>query len=499
LSQIKQLASQTAIYGFSSIIARFINFFFVPIYTRMLNPGNYGLASELLAYIALLQVVLTFGLETGYFRFANKDKNTASELFSTAMTWLLISSGLFLGFIFLVSGQVGPSMGHPAIYLKYVALILAIDCFTAIFFAKLRFDNKAWLFALYKSIKILSEVGFNVMLFFWAPSWLTRHPDSIFLKLIPAHPDYGYILLAILLSGLVSLLLFLPQIMRTRLRFSSAHWKTLMLYSLPLMIAGLPGVANDYVDRILFRYFSPTTSPWLDQLGIYSAVTKLAVFISLFVQMFRYAAEPFFFASANRDNMKKTYADVMKYFVAFCMFLFLGIVFYSDLFALILGKDFRSQMGVLPIVLLANILLGVSFNLSMWYKLSEHTRYAIYITLLGLLVTVILDVIFMPRFGSYAAAWSRLLSYVVMIVVSYFLSLRYFPIPYDLKSIFIYFAVGIGLYGLSDVLMYQSLWIRLAFNTLLLGGYILFVIRFEKIDYRMIVEKLYKSASRKKL
>lgn len=498
MSQIKQLASQTAIYGFSSIIARFINFFFVPIYTRMLSPGNYGLASELLAYIALLQVVLTFGLETGYFRFANKEKDKAGILFSTAMTWLLLTSGVFLVFVFLLSGQIGSSMGHPAIYLKYVALILSIDCFTAIFFAKLRFDNKAWLFAVYKSIKIFSEVGFNIALFFWAPSWLAKHPDSFFLKLIPALPDYGYILLAILLSGVVSLVLFLPQILRTPIRFASEQWKNLLVYSLPLMIAGLPGVANDYVDRILFRYFSPTTSPWLDQLGIYSAVMKLAVIITLFVQMFRYAAEPFFFASAEKTNMKKIYADVMKYFVAFCMFLFLGIVFYADLFALILGEDFRGQMGVLPIVLLANILLGVSFNLSMWYKLSEHTRYAIYITVLGLVITVLLDVLFMPLYGCYAAAWSRLLSYVVMIIVSYVLSLRYYPIPYNLKAIFVYFAVGLGLFGISDLLMHQSIWLRLSVNTVLLGMYLLFIIRFERINPGAMLVRMLKNPGKEK-
>jgi O-antigen/teichoic acid export membrane protein len=487
LNPIKQLASQTAIYGFSSIIARFINFFFVPIYTRVLNPGNYGLATELLAYIALLQVVLTYGLETGFFRYANKDKKNADVLFSTSMSWLLASSALFLVLVFIFSQSVGLSMGHPGIYLRYVALILSIDCFTAIFFAKLRFENKAWHFALFKSIKILSEVGFNLLLFFWMPRWLAQHPGSILLKLMPAHPDYGYILLAILLSGVVSLFLFLPQILRTPFRFSVNSWKKLMIYSLPLMIAGLPGVANDYVDRILFRYCSPSTSPWLDQLGIYSAVTKLAVFITLFVQMFRYAAEPFFFASAEKANMKQTYADVMKYFIIFCMFMFLGIAFYSDLFALILGKSYRGGMDVLPLVLLANIFLGISFNLSMWYKLSEHTRFAIYITFVGLIVTVMLDVFFMPRFGYYAAAWSRLLSYVVMIVISYLFSLRYYPIPYDLKSIFIYFAVGLGLYGFSYLLFDLKLWLHLIINTFLFASYFLFVLKKEHLDFKKLL------------
>ena len=481
MNPIRQLASQTAIYGLSSIAARFINFFFVPIYTRVLSPGNYGLASELLAYIALLQVVLTFGLETGFFRFANKEKEKAGMLFSTASSWLLASSVVFIVLVFLLSGAISRSMGHSAVYLKFVAMILAIDCFTAIYFARLRYENKPWLFAIFKTIKILSEVGFNLLLFFLLPGWLMKHPDSILLDFIPSRPDYGYILLAILLSGIVSLVLFIPSIIRTRLRFSAVLWKKLMLYSLPLMIAGLPGIANDYIDRILFRYFFPDTTPWLDQLGIYSAVIKLAVFITLFVQMFRYAAEPFFFSSSQQQNIQKTYADVMKYFVAFCMFLFLGIVFYADLFALILGKDYRTGMDVLPVILLANILLGISFNLSMWYKLSEQTRFAVYITLSGLAATVFIDVVFMPVYGYYAAASSHLVSYAVMIAISYRLSLRHYPIPYDLKAIFIYFAAGLGLFGISLLTRDTAAWIRFPVNTLLLAVYVAFVLRKEKL------------------
>jgi len=490
LNPIRQLASQTAVYGLSSIFARFINFFFVPIYTRVLSTGNYGSVSELFAYIALLQVLLTFGLETGFFRFANKDKTRAQELFSTTLTWILLSSVLFCVLVFSIAGWVGNNMGHPALYLKYVALILAIDCYTAIFFARLRFENKAWKFALFKSIKILSEVVFNLGLFFVLPGWLKSHPDSFLLRFITPEPDYGYILLAILLSAVVSLLLFIPSILRTRLRFNASLWKSLMIYSLPLMIAGLPGIANDYIDRILFRYFSPAHTPWQDQLGIYSAVLKLAVIISLFVQMFRYASEPFFFAIADKENMKKTYADVMKYFVAFCMFLFLGIALYADLFALILGKDFRGGMDVLPVILMANILLGVTFNLSMWYKLSERTRYAIYVTLAGLTVTVIIDVIFMPRYGYYAAAWSHLITYVVMISLSYALSLRYYPIPYDLRAIFVYFAVGLGLFGLSYLWNGQTAWIRYPANLLLIGAYLVFLVRYEKLDVRRLLNML---------
>jgi O-antigen/teichoic acid export membrane protein len=324
-------------------------------------------------------------------------------------------------------------------------------------------------------------VVFNIVLFFALPPYLAKNPNSFILNFIPAKPDYGYILLAIMLSGVVAMLLFLPRLLKTSLKFSGSLWKKLMAYSLPLMVAGLPGVANDFIDRPLFRFFAPSSAPWQDQLGVYNAVMKLAVFMVLFVQMFRYAAEPFFFASAEKKDIRKTYADVMKYFVAFCILIFLGIVLYADIFALILGKDYRSGMGVLPIVLIANILLGVTFNLSMWYKLTDHTRFAIYITLAGLVVTTLLNVIFMPVYGYFASAWSRFFSYVVMIVISYWLGTKYYPIPYDVKSIMLYFVVGTGLFGLSLLLKGQSTWLRLSVNTVLLLIYVVFVLKTEKI------------------
>ena len=481
MNPIKQLAGQTAIYGLSSIVARVINFFFVPLYTRIISTGNYGLFSELMGYIALLQVVLTLGLETGFLRYANKEKGKAGQLFSTALVTLGFVSFLLVAAIWMLAPSLGRAMGHPPVYLIYVALILAFDAITAIFFAQLRFEQRPWNFALLRSVKIISEVVFNLVLFFVVPGYLAQHPDSFLLNFIPAKPDYGYILLAIMLSGVVAMVLFLPRLLKTSFQFSGALWKKLMAYSLPLMVAGLPGVANDFIDRPLFRFFAPVSSPWQEQLGVYNAVMKLAVFMVLFVQMFRYAAEPFFFASADKSDIRKTYADVMKYFVAFCILIFLGIVLYADIFALILGKDYRSGMGVLPIVLISNILLGVTFNLSMWYKLTDHTRFAIYITLAGLAVTTVLNVIFMPVYGYFASAWSRFFSYVVMIIISYWLGTKYYPIPYDIKTIMLYFAVGIGLFGISQLLNGQAAWIRMTVNTVLLAMYVVFVLKTEKI------------------
>jgi O-antigen/teichoic acid export membrane protein len=481
LNPLKQLAGQTAIYGLSSIVARIINFFFVPLYTRMLTTGNYGLASELLAYIALLQVVLTFGMETGFFRFANKYKDRAGIIFSTALMSLGSTSLSFLLLVIIFSGQLSTFAQHPVNYIIYAALILAIDCFTAILFAELRFQNKAFKFALYRTIKIISEVCFNLFLFLIIPKYFLSHPGSFLLKFIPARPDYGYILLAILLSCIVSLLLFVPRLLKVNYLFSKVQFKELLLYSLPLMIAGLPGVANDFISRIFFRFFAPATSPWQDQLGIFNANVKLAVFMVLFVQMFRYAAEPFFFSTSNRDDMKKIYADVMKYFVAFCVLIFLGIAMYPEIFALLLGKDFRIGIGVLPIMLIANILLGIVFNLSMWYKLSGKTRYALTITLLGLGVNVVINIIFMPVYGYMAAAWGYLFSYLTMVVFSYYLSRKYYPIPYEWKTIVLYFVTGIALYLLSVFIAPPMLLARIALNTLYIIGFVVFVLKREHI------------------
>ncbi len=452
----------------------------------MLPTGNYGLASELLAYIALFQVVLTFGMETGFFRFASKHKENSKLIFSTALVSLGLSSLTFLLLIVLFSGQLSAITGHPSIYILYVGGILAIDCFTAILFAQLRQENRPWKFAMFRTIKIVTEITFNILLFFLMPAYLISHPHSFLLRFMPAHADYSYILVAILMSCIVSLLLFVPKLLQTALHFSSVQLKQLLNYSLPLMVAGLPGVANDFISRIFFRFFAPTSSPWEDQLGIFNANIKLAVFMVLFVQMFRYAAEPFFFASAHKEGMKKLYADVMKYFVAFCLFIFLGIALYKDVFALILGKEYRSGINVLPVMLVANVLLGITFNLSMWYKLSEHTRFAVYITLSGLAVNLAINVLFMPVYGDMAAAWGYLLSYLTMVIISNAMGRKYYPIPYDWKVIIMYFSIALAIFAFSWFVHFPYVWISLSVNTIMLVLFGLFILHHEQVTLSRI-------------
>ncbi|MCR4570485.1 MAG: oligosaccharide flippase family protein [Bacteroidales bacterium] len=418
---LKQLAGETAIYGFSSILARVLNFLFVPIYTRMLTQVQYGVVTEFMAYIAILQVVLVLGLETGCFRFANKEGEDPRKVYSGA---LLAVTGLNLAFLACMvafSNSISAALGYEGYrsLIIYVAAILFCDSITAILFAKLRQEHKAVKFAVFKTIKILTETGANLVLFF----------------VYPAQPDFTYPIMAILVSCVLCLALFIPDILRLKLTWDSGVVKRMLAYSLPLMVAALPGVANDFLDRILFRYFDTSAEAWRASLGVYQAAVKLAVIMNLFIQMFRYAAEPFFFQRAKDKNSKELYAVVMEWFTAFCGLVLLGVVGYIDIISLFLGKDFRVGIGVVPIMLLSYMLLGMLFNVSMWYKLSGKTNMAIWITLAGLAVTTVVNVVFMPHYSYWASAFGHLASYLVMFILSAWLGSKYYPIPYNWKRI----------------------------------------------------------------
>ena len=366
-------------------------------------------------------MVLVLGLETGCFRFANKEGEDPRKVYSGA---LLAVTGLNLAFLACMvafSDSISAALGYEGYrsLIIYVAAILFCDSITAILFAKLRQEHKAVKFAVFKTIKILTETGANLVLFF----------------VYPAQPDFTYPIMAILVSCVLCLALFIPDILRLKLTWDSGVVKRMLAYSLPLMVAALPGVANDFLDRILFRYFDTSAEAWRASLGVYQAAVKLAVIMNLFIQMFRYAAEPFFFQRAKDKNSKELYAVVMEWFTAFCGLVLLGVVGYIDIISLFLGKDFRVGIGVVPIMLLSYMLLGMLFNVSMWYKLSGKTNMAIWITLAGLAVTTVVNVVFMPQFSYWASAFGHLASYLVMFILSAWLGSKYYPIPYNWKRI----------------------------------------------------------------
>ena len=427
---LKQLAGQTVIYGLSTILARIINFLFVPIYTRLLTPESYGVVTEFMAYIAVLQVVLVLGLETGCFRFANKEGVDPRKVYSNAFVTVFCVSATFLALMLAFATPISAALGYDgySACIRYIGGILALDSITAIMFAKLRQENKALKFAIIKTVKIVTETAANLVLFLWFP----KHVDSVrwLLNFIPGTPDFSYVIFAIFVSCVVCALLFIPDFLKLSFRLDPKLLRQMLAYSLPLMVAALPGVVNDFLDRILFRYFDTNAEAWRSSLGLYQAAVKLAVIMNLFIQMFRYAAEPFFFRRAAEKDSKKLYASVQEYFTAFCGLVFLGVILYIDIIALILGPQFRSAVGVVPVMLLSYMILGMLFNVSMWYKLSGKTDMAIWITLSGLAVTAIVIILFMPKYSYWAAAYGHLASYVVMFAISSVFGAKYYPIPY---------------------------------------------------------------------
>ena len=449
---LKQLAGQTVIYGLSTILARIINFLFVPIYTRLLTPESYGVVTEFMAYIAVLQVVLVLGLETGCFRFANKEGVDPRKVYSNAFVTVFCISATFLALMIAFAGPLASGLGYAGYEscMMYMGGILALDAVTAILFAKLRQENKALRFAVFKTIKIITETAANLVLFLWFP----KHVDSArwLLRFIPETPDFSYVIFAIFISCIVCGLLFIPDYLKLSFRLDPKLLRQMLAYSLPLMVAALPGVINDFLDRILFRYFDTNADAWRNSLGLYQAAVKLAVIMNLFIQMFRYAAEPFFFRRAREKDSKELYASVQEYFTAFCGLVFLGVILYIDVIALILGPQFRSAVGVVPIMLLSYMILGMLFNVSMWYKLSGKTDMAIWITLSGLAVTAIVIILFMPKYSYWAAAFGHLASYIVMFVISSVLGAKYYPIPYRWGRLLGIFLLMGAIYGGSLLL-----------------------------------------------
>ena len=464
---LKQLAGETAIYGLSTILARIVNFLFVPFYTRLLTTESYGVVTEFMAYIAVLQVVLVLGLETGCFRFANKEGEDPHSVYSTAMTAVFGINAAFLAAMIAFCGPIASALGYAGYEscIIYLGGILFLDCITAILFARLRQEHKALRFAVIKTVKILTETASNLVLFFWFPSYCARAASALgksvaelssadvwLLDLVSATPDFGYVIFSILVSCVVCALIFVPDFIRFAFSFDRRLLHRMLAYSLPLMVASLPGVANDFLDRFLFRYFDTGAENWRSSLGIFQAAVKLSVIMSLFIQMFRFAAEPFFFQRAADKDVKVLYARVMEYFTAFCGLIFLGVILYIDPISLILGRDFRAGIGVVPIMLLSYILLGMHFNVSMWYKLSGKTGYAVYITLAGLAVTALINILFMPAYSYWASAFGHLASYVVMLFLNVWLGRKFYPIPYRWGRIFLSFLFMGLIYGVSMLL-----------------------------------------------
>jgi O-antigen/teichoic acid export membrane protein len=446
---IRKLASQTAIYGISSIFGRFLNYLLVPLYTYSFSAAEYGVVSEFYAYAGFFSVLLIFGFETGYFRFRNKDNPDRDVAYSTALLFILLVNLAFFLFILLINPWLSAALryaAHPE-YVLWFAIILGLDAIASIPFARLRAENKAMRFASIKIIEILVTVLLSLFFILLCPKIYKADPLSWITFVYDPAIGLGYIFIANLIASIIKFLLLLPQLKGLAWGFDRDLFVRMVRYSLPMVVIGFAGIINEMLDRALLKYLLPHDAQTnMKMLGIYSACYKLSILMSLFIQAFRYAAEPFFFAYADKSDARSVYADVLKYFVIFCMFIFLLVTLYIDFFKYFIGEEFRSGLHVVPILLMANLFLGIYVNLSIWYKLTDRTVMGAMVSLGGALLTIELNLLWIPLFGYLGSAWATLACYAAMALISYLLGRKYYPVAYDIKRILGYICLGAGLY-----------------------------------------------------
>jgi O-antigen/teichoic acid export membrane protein len=492
LKPLKQLAGQTAVYGMGTIVPRLLNYLLLtPFYTRIFAEGEYGIVTELYAYVAFLLVLLTYGMETSFFRFAETEENK-DRVFSTSLGSLFFTSALFITFASLFNHDIASLIryeSHPE-YITYFALIVGIDAFTAIPFARLRQQNRAFRFAWIKIINVTVNIFFNFFFLLFCPWFLEQHPESALQAIYEPSIGVGYAFISNLIASAVSLVLLLPDIFAIKFSFHSPMLRKMLAYGFPLLLVGLFGMINEVSDKVLFKFLitvpPDTANPdqyILGQLGIYGANYRLAVLMTLFIQMFRYAAEPFFFSHAKEENAKALYATVMKYFIIFCLVIFLVVILFLDIFKYFIGPDFRVGLHIVPIILMANLLLGIFYNLSVWYKLTDKTRFGALIALAGALITIALNILLVPKYGYTGAAWAHLACYLSMVILSFLLGRQHYRIKYDFRNIVIYFALAGGIFLLSGLTKIESKVLTFGLNALLIGAFLLFAILLEKKSY----------------
>ena len=462
---MKSLAKDTAIYGLSSIIGKFLNYLLVPLYTYVLaRTSDYGIVTNLYAWTALLLVLLTYGMETGFFRFANREDYDAGTVYRTAYITLLISSALFSMLIVIFHQPVANVLGYPdhAEFVEMMFVTVAVDAFASIPFAYLRNQKRPVLFAALKLLFVVLNIGFNIL----------------FLVVLGKN-DVFYVFLSNLLATTIQTLCLLPFTMPKGGHFDGVALKQMLRYSLPLLVLGVAGIMNQTLDRILFPYLYPFEDADA-QLGIYGACFKVAMVMMMFTQAFRYAYEPFVFAKHKDRNSVEAYADAMKYYIIFSYLILLGVIFYLDIFRYIISSAYWEGLQIVPVVLWTYVFQGVYFNLSFWYKLTDETKWGAYFSLIGLVITLVLQIVGVPRIGYWASCGSSLVCYFVIMVLSYVIGQKKAPIPYDLKSIGLYTALTIGLLAVYYALrLYyiHNTWLLMAAGTVLIVIYLFVLTR----------------------
>lgn len=479
MSYINRLAGQTLVYGLGTIVPRFLHYLVLTFfYTRVFSDTEYGVVTELYAFMVLFLVILTYGMETGFFRYSSMS-HERERVFSTAFLSLLVTSVIFVAVANLLIDPFAEVLRYQnnRIYIRMFILILAFDAIAAIPFAKLRADNRPLRFSILKIINVLITIVLVLFFLKIAPGMVKRGkvlPEWLYNENL----GVGYVFLCNMIASGFVLLLLLPEILSIRGGFSYKLWKKLITYSLPLLIGGLAGTINDALDKMILRRLT-SEDDGLAVVGEYGASYKVAVLMSLFIQMFRFAVEPFFFEKSGQKDAKESYAQVMKYFVIITLIIYLGINLYISIFQHIIDSKLRDALSIVPVVSMGYLLYGIFVNLSVWYKINDLTRYGAILTLGGALITVVINLAFVPVYGYKASAWAHVACYGSMVIASYFLGRRYYAVPYQTIRILFYLLTAIIIVLFAANVNYPDMLTELFVNTLLI---IAFVIMVEKQD-----------------
>jgi O-antigen/teichoic acid export membrane protein len=493
---MKVLAKETAIYGVSSIVGKFLNWMLVPLYTYVLQQqSDYGIVTNLYAWTALLLVILTYGMETGFFRFINKEGENPRTVYTTSLITLFTSSVLFALACVLWQTPIASLMGYP-LHSEFIAILgvtVAIDAFASIPFAYLRYKKRPLQFAALKLLFVFLNIALNLFFLVLCPKiqdW------SIISSWYDPNYGVGYVFVANILATGIQTLFLLPTIAegfkksedRGSKVFSWDLLRQLLKYSLPLLVLGVCGIMNQTLDRILFPFLY-TGEDAQSQLGIYGACFKVAMVMMMFTQAFRYAYEPFVFAKHKDRESVAAYADAMKYYIIFSFMILLGMIVYLDLLKFIVAPSYWEGLRIVPIVLWTYIFQGVYFNLSFWYKLTDKTQWGAYFSLLGVIITFALQVVFVPRIGYMASALSSTICYFVIMLLSYFVGKKHLTIPYDIRRIGIYTLIILlllaGYYLLAHLLPLNE-WTKMGIGTILL---IIYCVIFYRLDGKTLFKK----------
>ncbi len=473
----------TAIYGVSSIVGRFLNWCLVPMYTYMFPAAEYGIVTNIYAYVALVLVILLYGMETGFFRFANHERwKNPMQVYSTTLISVGTTSTLFIIAACALSPQIARALDcaeHPS-FVWMMAITIGLDAYTAIPFSYLRYRKRPMRFATLKFVNIGVNIGFNLFFLVLCPLIWRNAPNTISWFYDPTF-GIGYIFLSNLIASVTMLLLLTPEL-KVNYSFNSRLLREMLRYSFPLLILGIAGIMNQTIDKILFPLLYDDPAQAQTQLGIYGACYKIAIVMVMFIQAFRFAYEPFIFDKARNSSSdnRAQYADAMKYFIIFSLLIFLGVMFYLPVIRYFISPRYFEGLKVVPIIMAAELLFGIFFNLSLWYKLTDRTVWGTILSVGGLVVTLALNIIFVPQYGYMACAWAAFACYASMTVASYLLGRKYYPINYPLRRIGGYVAVAAAIYVVGLYVPTPRMAFNYVIRTVLIIAFALLIFRLER-------------------